>query len=246
MRTPNTALVPPRRLGSLLRQARVAGGLELDDLARLGDLGVGELEDIEQGRAMVDDSMLASLLSLYGVQDAELLPERSVLVIDLDEDRIAVDQTDLTIGDVADADAVLTRYLALVYRLRNLPLGSPIHLREVDLDVLSTALSIESTDVESRITRLIADKPVVGRDQRRLRSRLLVPLAGVIVAATAVGVLVLVADGNTKPAPVITESPSTAVSTDLGPGAAVVDNPGAVVETDIGNGGAVEINPANP
>lgn len=246
MRTPNTALVPPRRLGSLLRQARVAGGLELDDLARLGDLGVGELEDIEQGRASVDDSMLQSLLSLYGVQDAELLPERSVLVIDLDEDRIAIDQADLTIGDVADADAVLTRYLALVYRLRNLPLGSPIQLREVDLDVLSTALSITSTDVESRITTLIADKPAVGRDQRRLRKRLLVPLAGVVVAATAVGVLVLVADGNTDPAPVITDSPSTAVPTDLGPGSAVVDNPAAVVETDIGNGGAVEINPANP
>jgi len=88
------------------------------------------------------------------------------------------------------------------------------------------------------------DKSAVSRDQRRLHRRLLVPLAGVVVAATAVGVLVLVSQSN-DPAPVVNDTPSTLVSTDLGSGGAVVENPAAPsVSTDLGSGAAVETNPS--
>ncbi len=244
METDRIALVPPRRLGSLLRQARVAGGMDLDELAARGEFGPVDLDDIEEGRRSVDDPTLARLLSLYGIEDTGLLPERPRLVIDLDSGRIAVDQADITVGETTDTDAVLTRYLALVYRLRDLPLGTPIQLRDVDLDVLSTALEIESSDIEFRLERLMGQKDALRSDQRNLRRRLLVPLAGVMVAATAVGVLVLVSQNSNEIAPVGTDTPTTRVVTDLGSGGAVLDNPAARVVTDVGNGGAVESNPS--
>jgi len=244
MDTDQISLVPPRRLGSLLRQARLAAGSDIDEFAARGEFGVIDLDDIENGRRAVDDVTLSNLLSLYGIEDAGLLPTRSRLVIDLDASRIAIDQVDVTVDESASADMVLARYLALVYRLRDLPLGTPLSLRDVDLDVLSSALAIDSTEVESRLERLMLDKSAVSRDQRRLRRRLLVPLAGVIVAATAVGVLVLVSQSN-DPAPVVNDTPSTLVSTDLGSGGAVVENPAAPsVSTDLGSGAAVETNPS--
>lgn len=244
MESHQVALVPPRRLGSLLRQARIAGSVELEDLASRGDFGLIDLEDIEQGRRSIDDATLALLLTLYGIEDAGLLPDRARLVIDLDAGRIAVDQADIMVGDETDADAVLTRYLALVYRLRDLPVGTPVPLRDVDLDILSTALKIESADVGLRLERLMRQETIVRNDQRRLRRRLLVPVAGVVVAATAVGVLVLVSQIGGESGPVGTDTKTTQVTTDLGSGAAVVGNPAADVVTDIGSGGAVEVNPA--
>ncbi len=249
-------LVPPRRLGNLLRQARVAAGLNLADLAVHTELTTVDLDDLEHGRRLVDDALLDELVKLYGVEDAGLVPERSQLIIDLDEGRIAVARSDISVGEMSEPDAILARYLALVYRLRELPIGSPIGLRDVDLDVLSTALKLETTDIEGRLKRLMADEDEIEKDQRRIRRRLLLPLVGVVIAATASGVLVLVAETNTEPeiatstsaavdAEIDVGTPAVAavtiIETDLGNGAAVVEAPAVV--TDIGAGGAVVENP---
>lgn len=245
-------LVPPRRLGNLLRQARVAAGLNLADLTVHTDLTTVDLDDLEHGRRLVDDALLDELIRLYGVEDAGLVPERSQLIIDLDEGRIAVARSDIAVGEMSGPDAILARYLALVYRLRELPIGSPIGLRDIDMDVLSTALKLETTDIEGRLKRLMANEDEIEKDQRRIRRRLLLPLVGVVIAATASGVLVLVAENNTEPE--VTTSTAvmidadtdvgtaavaaaTTVETDLGNGAATVEAP--AVATNIGSGGAV-------
>ncbi len=268
-----STLVPPRRLGALLRQARVAAGMDLIDLAGATPLSVVDLDDLEHGRRMVDDDVLRDLIQLYGVEDAGIVPERSQLVIDLDEGRIAVNRADINIDEVTGPDAVLARYLALVYRLRDLPLGTPIPLRDVDLEILSTALHLETVEVETRLRRLMADEDEVALDQKRIRRRLLLPLVGVVIAASSAGVLVLVAENSPQPEPnpVVTSTAVQPAATDVGTGAivdadvgsarvttgAVVDAPevttdlgtGAAVvsstevETDIGTGGAVVENP---
>ena len=235
-----TTLVPPRRLGTLLRQARLAAGLELEDLAPRSQLSVVELDDVEHGRRALDEAVLTGLLEMYGVERWGLIPERSQLVIDLDEGRISVHRSDVDLGMVSGPDAVLARYLALVYRLRELRVGTAISLRDIDLGVLATALEIESTDVERRLHRLIGSESTVEQDQRRIRRQLLVPLIGVVIAATSVGTLVLVAENDTAP------SPGT-VATTIDPSAASVATP-AIAEvkaivTDLGNGAAVEENP---
>ena len=236
--SPTTSLVPPRRLGALLRQARVAGGMALDELASQGSLSVVQLDDIEHGRGQLDEATLDDLVHLYGVEDAGLIPERSQLVIDLDEGRIAVNDAGVGVEHLQGPDAILARYLALVYRLRELPVGTAVQLRDVDLGVLSTALEIDSVDVEQRLRRLIEDESRVQEDQRRIRRQLLLPLVGVVVAATSVGTLVLVANPQAPPQPDAVTTVVDAVPRVAD--AAVMD---VVIETDIGNGGAVEENP---
>ncbi len=259
MVTETGTMVPPRRLGALLRNARVAAGLELEQLASRTDLTTVDLDDLEHGRRLVDDALLESLIELYGVQGVGLLPARSQLVIDLDEGRIAVDQAELEVGELTGPDAVLARYLALVYQLRELRVGTPIHLRDVDLKVLGTALELAADDVELRLRRLMADEDTIAHDQKRIRRRMLIPLVGVVVAACSSGVILLVAESNEvespDPAPaetaaelaetsggeIATPTVATAVvETDLGNGAAVAEAP--VIATELGTA-AVVVNP---
>lgn len=242
---PTTSLVPPRRLGALLRQARVTAGWELTELTAPCGLSVVELEDVEHGRRPLDEATLDALVAAYGIEGAGLVPSRSQLVIDLDEGRISVNHTDIDVDSSSGPDAVLTRYLALVHRLRDLPLGSPLPLRDVDIAVLSAALTLSTEEAESRLHRLLDTRSDIERDQRRIRRQLLLPLVGVVIAATGVGTLVLVARGED-----VTPSPA-AQSVELGPAriatAAIEEVPapeGDGIPTDIGNGGAVEVNPA--
>lgn len=233
-----TTLVPPRRLGGLLREARVTAGLELHDLIAGTALSVVELDDIECGRRDLDEATLNTLVHIYGVEEAGLVPSRSQLVIDLDEGRIAVSHTDLDVDPLAGPDAVLARYLALVYRLRGLEIGASLPLRDVDVEVLSTALELETADVEARLHRLIHEESTIERDQRRIRRQLLMPLVGVIVAATGIGTLVLVAEGEPPAGAPVATGPATDIGT-----AAVQESSGVLA--DIGDGGVIEESPSS-
>ncbi|MEM9465837.1 MAG: helix-turn-helix domain-containing protein [Actinomycetota bacterium] len=244
MRTDTATLVPPRRLGALLRQSRVAAGVSLEALADPA-LTVVDLDDIEHGRRLVDDELLQHLVGLYGVEDANLLPKRSQLVIDLDEGRVAIDEADVDTGELSGPDAVLARYLALVYHLRELPLGTAIALRDLDLDVLSSALELDTDEVTRRLQSLMDDEDAIERDQKRIRRRMLLPLVGVVIAAVSGGALLLVAEADEASEPARgsaqaggSDAPATvaaitdAVVTEIGPGGAVVENPD--VNTDLG------------
>ena len=224
--TPTTSLIPSRRLGALLRDARLATGRELVDLGTVCGLSVAELDDVEHGRRPLDEATLSALVEAYGVSGAGVVPERSQLVIDLDEGRIAVNRTAIDVDTADGPDAVLSRYLALVYRLRGMPLGAPLALRDIDIEVLSTALILSEDDVDTRLHRLMGSGSDVADDQRRIRRQLLLPFVGVVIAATGMGTLVLVADRGAPPetdigTPAISES---LVVTDLGPGGAVEFN----------------------
>ena len=234
MRTDTATLVPPRRLGALLRQSRLAGSITLETLAT-PELTVVDLDDIEHGRRLVDDVMLGRLVTLYGVEDANLLPARSQLVIDLDEGRVAIDDAGVDTGDFSGPDAVLARYLALVYHLRELPLGSPIALRDLDLDVLSTALEMKTEDVSERLLGLMDDEDAIARDQKRIRRRMLLPLVGVVIAAVSGGALLLVAESEEAPEPTRGAAQANTTAREVAPDAAAE----RAVRTDIGPGGAV-------
>ena len=240
--SPTTSLVPPRRLGTLLRHARVTSGLELSALTAESGLTVVDLEDIECGRRDLDEQTMKALMRAYGIEDAGLIPERSQLIIDLDEGRIAVNHSDLDVAPASGPDAVLARYLALVYRLRDMPLGTQLHLRDVDVGVLSTALELGNNDIESRLHRLMAQESTIEQDQRRIRRQLLLPLVGVLIAATGIGTVVLIAQPNVAPSPV-----TTVAAVDLGATriAKPVIEEAPTIITDIGNGGAVETNPGS-
>ncbi len=223
-----TTLVPPLRLGRLLSEARASVGLTIDDIAERsgGLLATDQLERAEAGTLPLDDHLIESLIGAYAVELGELVPERAQLIIDLDEGHIAVADGVADLDQPNSPDHVLARYLGLVYALRELPAGSPIALRDVDVSVLGAALGLHDSEVERRLRDLIdTGLPEVNRLASMFRHRLLIPMAGVVLGATAVGTLLLVRNDNS---PV----PATTTTIELG-GPTVIERPGApVVTTD--------------
>jgi transcriptional regulator with XRE-family HTH domain len=197
-----------------LRETREQRGETREQIAgRLGDGATPDLlGEVENGTFDLTDRDVAILSDAYGVQTRELVPARSRLVIDLDEGTVAVaEQVRAFVSD--DPDQVLTRYLSLVYALRGLPPGTPVPLRDLDLAVLGQALRMGAGEVEARLVGLMQDpEQRVGTTTRDLRKRLVVPAAGLLVAVTAVGALVLItrdgdrADAGTTPAPAVEET----------------------------------------
>ena len=89
----------------------------------------------------------------------------------------------------------LPLYLGLIVALRGGVPGTAIPLRQSDLEVLSDALLVEPEDIEERLALLMTNpRDRVGRRCRRLSRRAVVPEAGILVAATGEGLLVL--DGH--------------------------------------------------
>jgi len=195
------ALVPPRRLGGLLHDTRVARGVNVHTLASQSFFTPEDLAAIENGERNLDDRELTEVLDVYHVDPDELVPTRAMLVIDLDEQVVvAGGEARSLAGRAPTADEVLASYLSLVYTLRHAEPGSELVLREDDLDVLARVLHLAKPAVTSRLHALMSEPAgEVHRRSRLLRGRVLVPLAGVVVAATAVGALLMVQadDGQT-------------------------------------------------
>lgn len=158
-----------------------------------------------------------------------VFPPRSPLIIDLNQGEMSVKDSKVSTRGLATPDQILARYLAFVYHMRNLPVGSPISFRIADLQVLSTALEIDKIDVESRLRKLMQDEEMISDVQRSSRFRVLAPITSFVLAACSAGFLVASLGG----------SPSTESKTDVSTAAVVT----LEIVTDIGNGGAVEFNP---
>jgi hypothetical protein len=187
-------LVPTWRLGSLLETARLDAGRSLDDLASASDrFDVDALAALERGERPLTDAELSQVIALYGVDADELLPGRTDLVVDLDQSRLATaGHTQPLAGAAPSADEVLAAYLALICTLRSTEPGTRLPLRDADLEVLALALALANSEVERRLLALMSDPSAeVTARSRLLRARVLVPAAGVLVAVTVAGALVV-------------------------------------------------------
>jgi hypothetical protein len=198
-------LVPPVRLGRLLRDARDAHGETIADLVRRSGLAFDErwFADLESGRIPLDESLVRWVGALYGVGSSEIVPARAQLVIDLDEGAISVGSRRSPVtGPIEGAgsfDHVLGNYLALVYLLRDLPPGTPIPVRELDIAVLAQALQRDRREVRTALGRLVStDGEGLAMRSHALQRRVVVPVAGILVGLTAVGGLLLVRSSGSE------------------------------------------------
>ena len=211
MTTATLDIVPPRRLGMLLTSARAERGLTLSDLAERGPFDVDALAAIEAGDTVLTDESFDRVLGAYAITLDELLPSRRQVVLDLDAGRLLVAEEAVELQGPPAADEVLSAYLSLVYTLRHATPGVPVVLRSFDVAVLAKALGLAEPDVESRLHGLMADpSPEVGRLTRMFRSKLALPIAGVVVVATALGTMLVIRDDD-RPAPAPTGVRNTSV-----------------------------------
>jgi len=254
------SLIPPRRLGALLSDARARRGFTLEDLAERsnGRFSLAALSSIERGTRDVSDEDAAKLASIYELEATSLVPPRSKLIVDLNEGLLAVDDRSLRVGRSSPSrDEVLSRYLTLVYSMRRLEPGAPMTLRVDDLDVLGRALRVGSHTLEADLESLMAHPDqLLGWRSRLLKRRVLIPAAGVMVALLGVGALILVqgpqpADAGSN-LPTSSQDPGAAVAVPTDIGAAVVQErlpdgtPGPVVvrhgvDAPVTSGGPAEV-----
>ncbi len=231
---PAELLLPPKRLGALLAEARVEGGFSLSEAAdALGRTWSPlTLLEIETGVRPVMDPEVRSLTELYGIETTTLIPERSHLVIDLSEGTLAVGDRSVRLeGSAVERRAVLAQYLAMVYAMRDLRAGTAVPLREPDLAILSGVLGASPREIETELRTLMLspDGPVAHR-MGRLRGRLLIPVIGVVVAVTAAGTLLLVS-GDSDAA----EVRSTGGTEQVGPGAGADADAPVTEDVEIGD-----------
>ena len=221
------ALVPTWRLGSLLRDARQRDGRTLDEVAAASDrFDASGLADLEAGARPLTDDDLGHVVHIYGVDPDALVPDRSDLVVDLDQHRLATaGHSQALAGVEPTADEVLGSYLSLVYTLRSTTPGTRVPLRDADLDVLARALTLATPEVQRRLEGLMANPtPEIHTQSRLLRARVLVPAAGVLIAVTVAGALVLSGRSDrstTPPPPVASVSTVTTVAPVSGAGAQI-------------------------
>lgn len=216
-------LVPPRRLGALLSTVRSEKGLTLEEIVERagGAFSHATLASVERGTTYVTDEELAWLAGLYEVEASCLVPARSKLVIDLESGRIEVpDHRPSKVGRGADRDEVLSRYLAMVYSMRQIEPGTTVSLRIDDLDVLGRALEADPMGLAVDLESLMEDPTgVVARRVAMLHRRLLIPAAGVLVALVGSISLVMVqrAGAADKVTPKVSSSHSATTGDAGGP-----------------------------
>jgi len=192
-------LVPPARLGALLSRARLDQNASLEEISgRSAGLWTPfDLEEVERGRRPLTDDVVAKLGSIYGISTSRIVPVRTDLRLDLDQRNLAVGSSNVTL-DSAEVDDVLERYLALLYLLRNVDPGNDLTLRDADMAVLSETLQVELARLEQRLGELMLGGAVPTRS-RLFSRRVVVPAAGLLVAVTAIGSLVLVGQNSSPP-----------------------------------------------
>lgn len=189
----NLGLVPRRRLGTLLSDRRALYGYDLADMARRssGRFSEATLEAIESGSVELTDADIESLSLLYEFNSTPPRAQRSKLIIADDEDMPLPFTADTLDDEVVTA--VLQRYVALLYLLRNTPVGEPLALRSDDLGMLARAFAGTEDDMAARLEHIMVhDVASVSEQAERMRRRLVVPAAGLLVGPTPAGMLVLV------------------------------------------------------
>lgn len=186
-------LVPPGRLGALLIEQRTRTAKSVSDLASQSSLfSASDLDRIERGAATLTDADVDAVMGLYGVDLSAGTYGRSELVIDLQRGEIGVGATALRF-EGATADAVLERYVSLLYLLREQPVGVRLPLRANDLHTLGHTLDRPESRLVSDIHDIMSDRRTVGRT-RRMSARRRVLKAGLLVGATVAGALIMVGD----------------------------------------------------
>lgn len=194
-------LIVPDRFGDLLSAARLSSGISLYELSSCSTFSSSELVQYEHGLLELDEISVASLMALYGIEAGEMIPQRSQLIIDLDGRKLEVASRSVKLSRSGSSDDVLTRYLALVYKMRKIDPSVEIPLRTNDLDVLSEALLTRRYDVEKQLVNLMNDGTLLKRRSRILNKKLLLPAAGVVVASVSAGSLLLIqTDVSQQPA----------------------------------------------
>lgn len=197
MGSATSTIVPANRLGQLLAEARLRRGADLEELSAQSDFTVGELSDFEAGHRVLNDTIVQAITQLYALDCGPIIPQRTELTIDLNENVMMAAGHALPLASAAH-DHILERYLSLVYVLRDREPGTSVPLRDEDIAILAASLAERDELVQEQLLAAMhSDNHTVKGLFGWFRQRLWVPGAGAIVGAVSIGTLVMLSsDGS--------------------------------------------------
>lgn len=214
MGSATSTIVPANRLGQLLAEARLREGTDLQELAARSDFTVGELSDFEAGHRVLNDTIVQTITRLYAIDCGPIIPQRTELTIDLNENVMMAAGHALPLSSAAH-DHVLERYLSLVYVLRDSEPGTAVPLRDEDVTILATSLAQKQEFVHEQLLRTMeCEGDSVNGLFNWFKQRLWVPGAGAVVGAVSLGTLVMLSSDGTA----LASEPSDVPEPDVTPG----------------------------
>jgi transcriptional regulator with XRE-family HTH domain len=163
------ALLPPHRLGSMLRAQRKHAHVSAPAAARAAGIEISTLKQIESGRTTPDATVLAALLNCYHVTAAEFVPPRAALETTTSE---------------ATSDEILRGYVDAIRKWRESGRKDKLNFRANDLLTLGQALSTDPDEIERRLTALTGCSSA---EARLLRKWFLAALVTIPVASGVIG-----------------------------------------------------------
>lgn len=174
--TIDPTVLPPERLGALMRQARRTAGLSRRRAANMAAITPGKLIAYERGWERADRLIVDTLNDVFGITMDQLIPPRKTVVFS---------STQLSSGAVTVAtssparDDVLRGLVELVREARAAKRESQLQFRQSDLEIL---VGVLDTDESVLATRIIA---ILGCDESEATaiSGLLRTLAGPLLGA---------------------------------------------------------------
>ena len=188
------SLIPPRRMGRLLANARYRARMSAPAaaFASYGRFDTLEIRRIEEGDLPVSDDDIQMFASIYRLNVDGIVPPRMELAIDRSEGWIRVGGRVQPLSSTSDDRSVLIRYLAIVYELRGVRPGYLIVPRDNDLRVIGALFNRTPTEVRLHLETIMRrDRHEITDVHDRLRERLTVPSIGVLVGFTRIGALLL-------------------------------------------------------
>lgn len=214
MGSATSTIVPANRLGQLLAEARLREGTDLQELSARSDFTVGELSDFEAGHCVLNDMIVQTITRLYSIDCGPIIPQRTELTIDLNENVMMAAGHALPLSSAAH-DHVLERYLSLVYVLRNSEPGRAVPLRDEDVSILATSLAQKQEFVHDQLLRTMdAERDSVNGLFNWFKQRLWVPGAGAVVGAVSLGTLVMLSTDGSASASETTDLPDNEANPD--------------------------------
>jgi hypothetical protein len=184
-------------LGALLHGHRIEEGGSVEAVSDSAGVDPSEIVRLEQGTADLTPDEIAVVIDGYRVPRRHLPENRSRVIVDLTNGTLSVVATDAAVPETASDRTVLS-YLELLCAARRLSPATPVPLTTLDLGILRHVLASRRDEVEAHLERLLEGSIDTG-DQRA--NRRLAPIVGLLSAAAACGVLVVIGSASHRGGP---------------------------------------------
>ncbi len=234
-------------LGSLLQSHRVNSGHSVQTLASRTGLSATAIRSVEAGRHDLGLDSLARLIEAYKPPTLIGSGRWADVVVDIESASVALVGSMELVSDLEPADRILAHYLGFLYADRDLPMGTRLSIREVDLSVVRDSLSLRRDAVAVHIERLdVGSASSTDRNNLVLLTGLLCATAALVVGGgstshessggvpEAVAAVVTVEEAPSVPTGELVVEIGTAASITRAPATTKSPIAGAQVNVEIG------------